>query len=300
MNILSEYNIFDLKEYNEYVGGEDDQLAISIAMNVARRLLREPKVTADQIVGIGHALYALQRLPVVTPGVNVSFGIVTHFISETTSPRNSEETITLNNLVYTDFHISEDKFEISRGGSDDCGAGHDSYSLPGWFVGLNGDRRTNCDLQLTEERIMFYLEREKTDISVENQSCIDFFDSEETLPLNYHELNQKAKKLLQQSDNNLSEEQLYILELIEFGLKSPQMEEKRKEIRSADVMQKLEEKVTNLRKDMIPIEVMTFLLQDSSLVSVLETDDLIEGSIASLWLVIDQMISGYEENQNCY
>ena len=65
ISILDEHKIFDL-EYSEYGEYDDDRLAISIAINIARRLLQEPKITASQIVGIGHALYALQRLPVVT------------------------------------------------------------------------------------------------------------------------------------------------------------------------------------------------------------------------------------------
>ena len=242
MHIIDEHEIFDL-EYSEYGDYEDDRLAISIAMNVARRLLREPKVTASQIVGIGHALYALQRFPVVTPGVNVRFGIAVHVKTECPDPRKTEDTITLSDMEYIDFCISDDEFEISRGGIKDSPAGSDSYSLPGWYVGLNGYRKTKCELGWIEDAISMLLEQENTEIRVEDNSYVDFFYDEEPLPLNCHPLNQKAKELLQLSDNDLQEDQLYILQLIEFGLKSPEMCEKRKEIRSKDLMQRLEEKV---------------------------------------------------------
>ena len=292
MHIVDEHKIFDF-EYSEY--GEDDQLAISIAINVARLLLQEPKITASQIVGIGHALYALQRLPVVTPEVNVRFGVVVHSKIEMPDPRKNGEIMTLSDMEYIDFCISGDEFEISRGGSKDCGIGHDSYSLPGWYVGLNGYRETKCELHWLEDSITMLLEREGTEISVEDNSGIDYFDAEETLPLNCHPLNQKAKELLQLSDNDLHEEQLYILQLIKFGLESPQMCEKRKEIRSKDLVQRLEEKVRSLRVDMTPDQVISFLLKDSNLSPVLETDDLIKGTTAALWLVIDQMILEYEQ-----
>ena len=47
---------------------------------------------------------------------------------------------------------------------------------------------------------------------------------------------------------------------------------------------------------MTPEQVMSFLIQDNDLSSVLEKDDLIEGATAALWLVIDQIIWGYEQS----
>lgn len=282
-----ENDIFDLK-YSDYCdyGEYGDDLAISIAINVARRLLREPEVTASQIVGIGHALYALQRLPVVTPGVDVRFGIVVHQKIEYPSPKNPEDTVTLSDMEYIKFCISEDKFEISKGGSADCGAGHDSYSLAGWYVSLDGSRKTQCELYCIEDAISILLEQENTEIRVEDYSDIDHFYDEEPLSLNYHPLNQEAKELLQQQpDDNPSEEQLYILQLMEFGLESPQMFEKREEIRSKELMQKLEYQVTSLL-DMTPEDTMIYLIKDHDMYA-LGADDLIEGATEVLWAVID-------------
>lgn len=282
-----EDDIFEL-EYSIY-DCEDDDDAISVAINVARRFLREPDITASQIAGIGHALYALERLPLVTPGVHVQFGIVIHYKSEVSSPNNPKKTITLSDMEYIHFFISEDEFEISRGGSTDCGAGHDSYSLPGWYIGLDGSRRTHCQLYDIEDAISMFLKRESTEINVEDQSEIDCFYDEESLWLNYHPLNQKAKELLQKQelDANLSEDQLYILQLMEFGLENPEMSEKREEIRSSELMQKLEDKVIELLETR-PEETMSYLIKERNLY--LGAEDLIEGATEVLWQVIDMIL----------
>ena len=91
---------FELKGQDEF----SDYLAISVAMDVAKRFLQDPKVTVRQIVGLGHALYTLERLPDITPGVFVEFGatldVTGRFRDETS---------------YIKFRISEEEFNISRG-----------------------------------------------------------------------------------------------------------------------------------------------------------------------------------------
>lgn len=54
---------------------DDDHYAIDIVINVACRLLKNPQITPRQVVGLGNALYALERLPLVTPGSSCEFGI---------------------------------------------------------------------------------------------------------------------------------------------------------------------------------------------------------------------------------
>ena len=285
-----QHEIFEL-EYSEYGEYEDDRLAIEIAMNVARRLLREPKITASQIVGIGHALYALQRLPVVTPEVYVRFGVVVQSKKEYPNRAKPEETVTYSDMDYIDFCISPDEFEISRGGITDSGFGYDSFSLSGWYVGRNGYRETKCELYWIEDHIEMLLKDENTHISVEDNSVIEYFNDEELLSLNYHPLNQKAKELLQQqTDYNLLKRQLYILQLMKFGLKSSQMSEKREEIRSTDLMQKLKEKVKSLQKDMTPEQTMSCLIENNNLFVILEADNLTEGATAALWMVINMIL----------
>jgi hypothetical protein len=52
-----------------------DIAVVDAAKNIARRLLRSDSVTPKQIIGLGHALYALERMPAATSGATTEFGI---------------------------------------------------------------------------------------------------------------------------------------------------------------------------------------------------------------------------------
>lgn len=65
---MSEISEFDIKD--------DDYCAIDIARNTVRRLLMHPSINPIQVIGLGNALYALERLPLVTEGVYCEFGLV--------------------------------------------------------------------------------------------------------------------------------------------------------------------------------------------------------------------------------
>jgi integrase len=54
---------------------DEDLQAIEIAKNTARRFLKHSRITPQQIVALGNALYALERLLLVTPGSSTGFGI---------------------------------------------------------------------------------------------------------------------------------------------------------------------------------------------------------------------------------
>ncbi len=100
---------------------DDDYYAIGIAQNVARRFLKDPRITPQQVIGIGNALYALGRMPRVTPGSSTEFGIVYEAGTEEYSE-----------MRYINFRISESEFEISRGGSAyDKSVGSDRWSRLG-------------------------------------------------------------------------------------------------------------------------------------------------------------------------
>ncbi|MCY4403580.1 MAG: hypothetical protein OXD54_13480 [Candidatus Poribacteria bacterium] len=94
-----EQDIFEF-EYSIY---EDDGDAVSVAINVARRLLQEPKVTTCQIVRIAYALYALERRLVVTLTSKAQFGVVAHTKIE--FPDNPEETVDLSDMEYIHFLV---------------------------------------------------------------------------------------------------------------------------------------------------------------------------------------------------
>ena len=129
--------VFNLKGQDEF----SDQLAISITMDIAKRLLQDPKVTVRQIVGLGHALYALERLPAITPGVWVEFCVYLRVKAD------------FNEMRYIEFRISEEVFEILGGGSIDLGAGSDSYSDTGWYFDVHGNRNAECQLWLLEDEV---------------------------------------------------------------------------------------------------------------------------------------------------
>lgn len=139
---------FELKDDNEgFNFTDDDYYAIEIADNVARRLLKHSNILPQQVVGIGNALYALERFPDVTPGAFAEFGICYVEGDEDMRVRK-----------YINFMISESKFEIYIGGSlYNKSVGGDSFSEPGWIVEVGGFREGGCSLCDLESSIEEYL-----------------------------------------------------------------------------------------------------------------------------------------------
>lgn len=136
---MAEIKKFNLKD--------DDYYAIDIAKTVARRFLKHPNIKPIQVIGLGNALYALERLPLVTEGVCSEFGVSYDFGTEEFSESR-----------YINFIISEYDFEISDGGSVyDKFVGSDSYSNLGWFIEVDGYRETECQLYNIENEIEEYI-----------------------------------------------------------------------------------------------------------------------------------------------
>ena len=144
---------------------EDDEYAIQIASNVAKKFLRQPFVAPQEIVGLGHALHALKRMPDTTRGVDVEFGVVLRQDFESSG-----------GMRYLYFKIYEDIFEISRGGSEwDKHVGSDSFSEPGWQIEIGAEARREClyELDYLEETVQEFLNLGGT-ISVVDESVIEF------------------------------------------------------------------------------------------------------------------------------
>lgn len=136
----------------EFELADDDLQAIEIAKNTARRFLKYPQITPQQVIALGNALYALERLPLVTLGSSSEFGIVYRAGTEEFSE-----------MRYINFRISESAFEISKGGSVyDKAVGSDSFSEPGWVVEAGGYKNAECELYLGAE------------ISVSDESEIEY------------------------------------------------------------------------------------------------------------------------------
>lgn len=114
---------------------KEDESAITLAIVTARRMLQH--LSPEEIIGLGNALYALERMPEVTPGVLCSFGLSLHAGDSDFSE-----------LRYLDFRISETEFEIRRGSSTySKDVGSDSFSKLGWLVEIEGQQWTeDCQL----------------------------------------------------------------------------------------------------------------------------------------------------------
>ena len=105
---------------------DDDMVAIDVATRTVRQFLRNEKLHARQVIGLGNALYALQRLPEATDGVACEFGLIYRHNGESR---------------YIEFEVSEHAFGISFGGRNyDPNVGGDSFSQPGWRVEVGGYR----------------------------------------------------------------------------------------------------------------------------------------------------------------
>jgi hypothetical protein len=123
---------------------ESDRHAIDMAQRLARILLSRHNITPPQIVGVGHALVALERLPLVTPGCNCSFGIE-HRVKDQESGE----------MRYIEISISEEAFEISSGGSVyEASVGSDSYSDPHWRIEIDGHAEREADLSNIEDEVL--------------------------------------------------------------------------------------------------------------------------------------------------
>lgn len=142
---------------------DDDAYAIDIAENVVRRFLKHPQIRPEQVVGLGNALYALERLPQITPGSFSEFGIVYRAGNQEFSE-----------MRYISFRISDSAFEISKGGSVyDKAYGSDSFSEPGWLVEVGGYRDAKCELYDLEDSVEEYLNL-GAEISVNDESDIEY------------------------------------------------------------------------------------------------------------------------------
>ena len=74
---------------------------------------------------------------------------------------------------YIEFRISEEVFEILRGGYINTGAGWDSYSDTGWYFDVHGNRDAECQLWHLEDEVIDLLGL-GAEIRVDDGSDIDF------------------------------------------------------------------------------------------------------------------------------
>ena len=152
-----------MSEDEQFQLTDDDRYAVQIAMNVARRLLGDPQTSPIQVIGLGNALYALERLPAATPGACVEFGV-----------EYRDGTEDFREMRYFNFRVSEFEFEIVRGGSVyDKAVGSDSFSEPGWHIELGGYQNNECELYSLEENVNEYL-NPGAKVTVSDESEIEY------------------------------------------------------------------------------------------------------------------------------
>ena len=165
---------YDLPEFNEEDEGlvweDDDLFAVETAKAAARMFLGHPDIKPGQIVGLGRALYALERLPQATPGVYCEYDV-----SMTTGNDDFSE------MHYISFRITDDDFEISTGGSVyDKRVGSDSVSGPRWLLEFSGyaDRNLGDEIESIEGRVRRYL-RSGAEITVDDDSATMVIEEED-------------------------------------------------------------------------------------------------------------------------
>lgn len=133
----------EFEEKEEFELEEEDWEAVQTAVNVARRMLRDPRIKPAEIVGLGRALYALERLPRVTPGVEVEFGV--------SYERDDGE---YGDSKYVSCTVSDWILEITSGGSMWSKAvGSDSYTTQSWTCELGCGPEGWCNSGYIEDLV---------------------------------------------------------------------------------------------------------------------------------------------------
>ena len=171
LGAAADYDLPEIEEEDEGLVWEDDDLfAVETAKAAARMFLGHPDIKPGQIVGLGRALYALERLPQATPGVYCEYSV-----SLTSGNDDFSE------MHYISFWISENGFEISTGGSVyDKRVGSDTVSGPRWLLEFSGyaERSLGDEIESIEGRVRRYL-RSGAEITVNDDSTSMVIEEED-------------------------------------------------------------------------------------------------------------------------
>lgn len=114
---------------------DNDYVAINAAVEILRLALGRVDMTGSQVVGVGRALHALERLPASTPGVHVEMSISYRV-----------DAGVLEEMRYVSIVITEYAFELSFGGSVyDPAVGSDSIPGGSWYIERDGTKSDLAD-----------------------------------------------------------------------------------------------------------------------------------------------------------
>jgi hypothetical protein len=150
------------KGMDDFKLDEEHFFVIMSAMAVLRKMLQrltaiESRVGAiAQVVGVAHALYALERLPVATPGVYVELSI-------NLSANEDDQR-------YWSIRIDALTIEVSSGGLIDLGAGHDHWTDFDFRIEVGGYRHVEGDFVTWETIALEALDMSDAVIEVTDES----------------------------------------------------------------------------------------------------------------------------------
>lgn len=147
---------------------DDDYYAIVVVKNVARRLLQHPDINPRQIIGLGNALYALDRLPRATQGADCQFRIIYRQVSEG-----------FEKVRFFTFLISATDFRVSCGGTNcDLYVAEEHFDQCLWEIRPDGFRDTGGILDTIENSCEKLLSRGAS-VDVRDKSLIIYEDGED-------------------------------------------------------------------------------------------------------------------------
>ena len=101
-----------------------DKELLQAAKDLAWKMVRSPKAKSWHLVGLGRAIYALDRLPAITEGVEVDFSVRTPY----------EQGPTMQLLRHWTVQIGAREISLNSGGYVDVGLGGGSFQLLSWFA----------------------------------------------------------------------------------------------------------------------------------------------------------------------
>jgi len=134
------------KKKNNFRLEVEDFDAIAIAKNIMRKILKKEDLQPNVIVGIGHYLQAIERLPLITKGINVHIEICY-----------TNSGIKYGGSVIYVFRITDEFFHIDIEGIERSEYGSDSVSYPSWYIYKSGSDNNELELSTLEQEIDEYL-----------------------------------------------------------------------------------------------------------------------------------------------
>lgn len=117
---------------------DQDRDMIDMVKSFARDILRRPRASPRLIAAVGFALQALDKFPDAPEGLSVELSVCYRYNGES---------------KYVDFRVSDQAFEVSCGGSEDSGWGHDTVSGHEYRLEVTGHAARECDRSEVEQLV---------------------------------------------------------------------------------------------------------------------------------------------------